>query len=414
VLSARLFSDRLPWDRPENALARRERERLNAGQPIIDLTESNPTRVGLPYPTEALRDALGAGATHGYEPAPFGLGSAREAVASTYRAGGSQIAAEQVVLTASSSESYALLFKLLCDPGDAILVPEPSYPLFDYLARLEGVRSIGYRLAYDGDWHVDFESLAAALARAGTNGAGAGRARALVVVNPNNPTGSFVAEADLARMAEVAAGAELAVISDEVFADYRFATRAPAAPCLAAAPTLTTRALTFSLGGLSKASGLPHLKLGWICVAGPGAAARDALARLELINDTYLSAGGPAQRALPRLLDLGAVVRAAIQERVSRNRAHLLAALGPACPCTCLNAGGGWTAILRVPDVSADGASDEQWALRLLSEDGVLVHPGYLFDMPAGAYLVVSLLPAPDAFDRGIAAIVARCRDSVP
>ena len=406
-----MFSARLAWDRPENALARRERERRAAGQPIIDLTESNPTRVGLPYPTEELRDALAAGATHGYDPAPLGLASAREAIARQYRTGGSAIDAEQIAITASSSESYAVLFKLLCDPGDAVLVPEPSYPLFDYLARLEGVRSIGYRLAYDGDWHIDFDSLAAAQARAHADG---GRARALVVVNPNNPTGSFVAAPDLPRLAELAAAADLAVISDEVFADYRFGTRAPAAPCLAAAPAVATRALTFSLGGLSKASGLPHLKLGWIAVAGPPATTRGALARLELINDTYLSAAGPVQRALPRLLDLGAGIRDAIQDRVARNRTSLLAALGPGCPCTCLQTQGGWTAILRVPDLAGDGGSDERWALRLLAEDGVLLHPGYLFDMPSGAYLMVSLLPPPDTFDRGVAAIVARCRDSVP
>ncbi len=412
-----MFSARLPWDHSENALARCERERRAAGQPILDLTESNPTRVGLRYPTEALRDALGAGAMHSYDPAPFGLASAREAVARGYRAVAGSIDAGQIMVTASSSESYALLFKLLCDPGDAVLVPEPSYPLFDYLARLEGVRSIGYRLAYDGDWHIDFDSLAAAQARAGT--ASGGRARALVVVNPNNPTGSFVGASDLARLAEVAPAGDLAVISDEVFADYRFAeerfaARAPAAPCLAGAPAITTRALTFSLGGLSKASGLPHLKLGWIAVGGPPRLTRDALARLELINDTYLSVAGPVQRALPRLLELGAGIRTAIQHRVARNRSRLLAALGPGCPCTCLNAEGGWTAILRVPDLAGDGASDERWALRLLAEDGVLVHPGYLFDMPAGAYLVVSLLPEPDTFERGIAAIVARCRDSVP
>ena len=403
-----MFSARLDWDRSENALAQRERERRAAGEPIIDLTESNPTRVSLPYPTEALREALGAGAMHGYDPAPFGLASAREAVARGYRAVAGSIDAGQIVVTASSSESYALLFKLLCDPGDAVLVPEPSYPLFDYLAHLEGVRPIGYRLIYDGDWHIDFDSLAAARASGG-------RVRAVVVVNPNNPTGSYVADSDLARLAEVAAAADLAVISDEVFADYRFADAlAPSAPCLAAAPTITTRALTFSLGGLSKASGLPHLKLGWIAVAGPRQLTHDALSRLELINDTYLSAAGPVQRALPRLLDLGAGVRAAIQDRVSRNRSRLLAVLRPGSPCTCLNTQGGWTAILRVPDLSGDGGSDERWALRLLVEDGVLVHPGYLFDMPSGAYLVVSLLPEPDAFDRGIAAIVARCRDSVP
>ena len=407
-----MFSARLPWHVPENALAARAQERRGRGD-LLDLTESNPTRVGLPYPVDALHAAIARVDPTRYEPAPLGLPGARAAIAADYAARGAAVDPARIAVTASSSESCSLLFKLLCDPGDAVLVPEPSYPLFDYLARLEGVRSIGYRLAYDGEWHIDFDSLAAAQARAGS--ASGGRARALVVVNPNNPTGSFVGASDLARLAEVAASAELAVISDEVFADYRFAsTRGPAAPCFAAAPAIATRTLTFSLGGLSKATGLPHFKLGWIAVAGPPPLARDALSRIELINDTYLSAAGPVQRALPRLLDLGAGVRTAIQQRVARNRSRLLAALGPGCPCSCLNAEGGWTAIVRAPDLGGDGASDEQWALRLLVEDGVLVHPGYLFDMPSGAYLVLSLLPEPHTFDRGIAAIVARCRDSVP
>ncbi len=425
-----MFSARLPWDRPENALARGERERRAAGQPIIDLTESNPTRVGLPYPTEALREALGAGATHGYEPAPFGLPSAREAIARQYCTGGSPIDAGQIAITASSSDSYALLFKLLCDPGDAVLVPEPSYPLFDYLARLEGVRSIAYRLSYDGDWHIDFvqPGRSAGARRREQRGRRWAPARA-GGGQPEQPDRLVRRRAsDLARLAEVAAGGDLAVISDEVFADYRFADssfadsssgfagRAPAAPCLAAAPAITTRALTFSLGGLSKASGLPHLKLGWIAVAGPPPAKRAALARLELISDTYLSA------ARSRAARVAAAAGPRAPACATRSRAASRA-IEPACwrrsargcPCTCLNAQGGWTAILRVPDLSGDGASDEAWALRLLADDGVLVHPGYLFDMPpSGAYLVVSLLPAPDTFDRGIAAIVARCRDSVP
>jgi aspartate/methionine/tyrosine aminotransferase len=418
-----VFSTRLPWDRAENALARQERARRDAGQPIVDLTASNPTRVGLAYPEQALRAALGGVAARGYEPAPLGLRPAREAVARDYASAGQVVDADQIVLTASSSESYALLFKLLCDPGDLILVPEPSYPLFDYLARLEGVGTVGYRLAYDGEWHVDFDSVAAAQARARAEGQ---TVRALVVVNPNNPTGSFVSASDLDRLGELCAGAELALISDEVFAHYRFTARAattrtttvtswPTPSCLAVAPAMAERALTFSLGGLSKACGLPQLKLGWIVVGGPAAATRAALARLELITDTYLSVGGPVQRALPDLLDLGAGIRSAIQQRVNGNRARLLGAVRPGSPCSCLNADGGWTAILRVPALTTtDGASDEAWALRLLAEDGVLVHPGYLFDMPAGAYLVVSLLPEPETFTRGTAAIFTRCCDSVP
>ena len=420
-----MFSARLPWDRSENALAGRERARRDAGLPIIDLTESNPTRVGLHYPVEALREALGAAATHSYEPAPLGLLAAREAIARAHVVSGFPIEADRVVLTASSSESYSLLFKLLCNPGDAILVPEPSYPLFEYLARLDGVRSVGYRLVYDGAWHIDFDSLRSALHHAAATG---GVVRALVVVNPNNPTGSFVTPEDVAGLGEICAAQDLAMISDEVFAAYSFEspraqTPMPAAPRpLAATPEIAERALTFSLGGLSKASGLPQLKLGWIVAGGPAAAVRAALARLELITDTYLSVGGPVQRALPRLLELGAGIRSGIQHRVRTNRAALGAALGPGSPFTLLNAQGGWTAILRVPDLASEGSSegpgqdscDERWAMHLLTRDGVLVHPGYLFDMPQGAYLIASLLPPPETFLRGIAAVVARCGDSVP
>jgi alanine-synthesizing transaminase len=419
-----VFSDRLRWDRPENALAVVERGRREAGLPVVDLTESNPTRVGLPYPVEALRQALGAGAADRYEPAPSGLPSARDAVVADYRANGHAIERDQVVLTASSSESYSLLFKLLCNPDDAVLVPEPSYPLFEYLARLDGVRPVGYRLIYDGQWHIDFDSLAAAYARAARTGAAV---RALVVVNPNNPTGSFISESDLAQLGALCGSWGIAVISDEVFAPYRFVDRADAGgavACLATAPAIASRALTFSLGGLSKACGLPHLKLGWIVVAGPADFTRTALAHLELIADTYLSVGGPVQRALPRLLQLGVDIRRVIQQRVRENRAALIAALSPTCPCTLLDAQGGWTAILRVPDLGGggpgdgngggDGSGDESWATRLLREDGILIHPGYLFDMPAGAYLIASLLPDRTDFSRAIERVLARCADSVP
>jgi alanine-synthesizing transaminase len=434
-----VFSTRLPWERPENALAQVERDRRASGLPLIDLTESNPTRVGLVYPEAALRDALGAVAAERYDPAPLGLRAAREAIAADYNATGLAVDAERVVLTASSSESYALLFKLLCDPGDAILVPEPSYPLFEYLAALEGVRAIGYRLIYDGDWHIDFDSLAAACARANTNPSSAGRARALVVVNPNNPTGSFVSDGDLARVAEVCAAADLAVISDEVFSPYRFAAGADAdaergatPACLAEAPMLGERTLIFSLGGLSKACGLPQLKLGWMIAGGPAPAVRAALTRLDLIADTYLSVAGPVQRALPRLLVIGEAIRARILDRVRHNRGALRAAIAPGSPCTLLDAQGGWSAIIRVPDVpdkmagaaddvvdafragGAERPNDERWAMALLRRDGVLIHPGYLFDMPPGAYLVASLLPSPEFFLSGARAVVARCADSVP
>ncbi len=428
-----MFSSRLPWPRPENALARAERARRADGLPLADLTESNPTRVELSYPEAELRDALAAVADAPYEPAPLGLRAARQAVAGEHHAAGADIeaVADRVMLTASSSESYALLLKLLCDPGDAILVPEPSYPLFEYLAALDGVRPIGYRLVHvgGGDWHVDFDSLAAARARAMTPGRGA--PRAIVVVNPNNPTGSFASDGEVARLADFARSHDLAVISDEVFAPYRFepgappdlAARAranPAGACLAHAPALADTVLTFSLGGLSKACGLPQLKLGWILAGGPTLLVQGARARLELIADTYLSVSGPVQRALPRLLELGARIRGAIQQRVRQNRAALRAALPADSPCSLLPAAGGWSAILRVPDVAptrseiAPESSDARWAGELVTQDGVLVHPGYLFDMPPGAYLVLSLLPPPALFATAAAAVITRCSQSVP
>jgi aspartate/methionine/tyrosine aminotransferase len=246
---------------------------------------------------------------------------------------------------------------------------------------------------------------------------------ALVIVNPNNPTGSFATEAEIARLGELAAAADLAVISDEVFAPYRFAGAGTGAgagsaspACLATAPALCDRTLVFSLGGLSKACGLPQLKLGWIAVGGPAPAVSAALARLELVADTYLSVAGPVQHALPRLLPLGAQIRDRILERVRSNRAALRAAIPPDSPCSLLDAAGGWNAILRVPDLPAgDGRpGDERWALTLLAEDGLLVHPGHLFDMPPGAFLVASLLPPPEVFVPAAAALVTRCSRSVP
>jgi alanine-synthesizing transaminase len=412
-----VFSHRLAWDRPENALAALERRKRAAGAPLIDLTQSNPTRVGLAYPENALREALSAPGTHQYDPEPRGLGTAREAVARDYQRQGTPIDAARIVLTASSSESYGFLFKLLCDPGDFVLVPEPSYPLFEYLAQLDGVRPVGYRLRYDGQWHIDFATLAEAADRVGA--AGAGTLRAVVVVNPNNPTGSFVDAADLTRLAAFCADKRAALIADEVFAGYRFAASdsashrpgsGPEAACLASAPEVTSGSLVFSLGGLSKACGLPQLKLGWIAAGGPAAPLASALARLELIADTYLSVGTPVQLALPRLLKLGVEIREAIQRRVRENRARLLEALPAVSPCTLLAAQGGWASIVRVPAI----ATDETWATTLLDQDDVLVHPGYLYDMPPGAYLVLSLLPEPALFAAGIARLVARCGQTVP
>jgi len=401
-----VFSRRLDWGLGENALAALEAEKRAAGADILDLTESNPTRVGLTYPTAAILKAIAQPGVMHYQPDPRGLPEARAAVAADYARRGADVHADDIVITASSSESYGLLFKVLCDPGDAVLVPEPSYPLFEHLARLEGVQPVGYRLAHerasDGDWPLDFDSIERAAAT--------GRVRAIVVVHPNNPTGSFIGRGELARLVALCAERSLALISDEVFADYGaeadISHGAATSERVGTIAGAASSALTFSLGGLSKSCGLPQLKLGWIAAAGPGALVQAGLARLTFAADAMLSVATAVQRGLPELLAAGAGIRRSIQERVAANRAALIRALPASSPCTLLRSEGGWSAILRVPAV----CSDEAWALELLRADDVLCHPGYFFDMPGpGAYLVLSLLPEPARFHRAVARVVGRC-----
>jgi alanine-synthesizing transaminase len=391
-------STRLPWDQPDNALAAIARG-IRGSRQILDLTESNPTQVGLPYPARALAATLGRVGVTDYAPAPLGLPSARAAVAADYGRAGVVVDPERIVLTASSSESYGFLLKLACDPGDAVLIPEPSYPLCEYLARLEGVVPFGYRLAFDGVWHVDFASVEEALATARLEGH---RPRAIVVINPNNPTGSFVKREELGRLATLCGEAALTVISDEVFGPYAVGPDPDRVATLAVEPLLATAAPAFSLGGLSKSCGLPQLKLGWIVVGGRDVAR--SLTALELIADTYLSVATPVQAALGDLLALGDEVRAAIATRVARNRATLAAAVPPTSACTLLPSEGGWSAVLRVPALR----TDEAWAATLLTEDGVLTQPGYFFDLRGGTFLVLGLIPRPEVFETAVERLVAR------
>jgi len=385
-----MFSARTLWDLTANRLASLAAARRSAGGAFFDLTQSNPTQVGLPYPDDLLTPLSDASVLR-YEPSPFGLRAAREAVSADYRRRGMEVPPDHVALTASSSEAYGFLFKLLCDPGDTVLVPRPSYPLFEYLAGLESVAVEPYPLRYDGEWHVDL----AALARAAAAGA-----RAVVVVNPNNPTGSYVKREEAARIREIAADAGAAIISDEVFADYPLRADGRRVDCLAGPGP----ALVFCLGGLSKSCGLPQLKVGWIAVSGPGPVRDEALARLEVVADTYLSVGTPAQRALPRLLARLPELQQPIAARVAGNLDRLRRRTAAPCPVTLLEPEGGWYATLQVPAT----ATEEEHVTRLLEEDGVLVHPGYFFDFPREAYLVVSLLPPPDDFTAAIDRLLAR------
>jgi len=381
-----VFSRRLPSHAQPNALSQAVVALGAEGAPIADLTESNPTRVAIPYP-DGLLVPLAATEALRYEPHPFGLPSARDAVADDQRRRGARVDPAHVVLTASSSETYGWLFKLLCNPGDAVLIPQPSYPLFEHLTALDGVRAHPYALEYHGRWAIDVDAIAAAPEDV----------RAVLVVSPNNPTGSFIDAPELQRLADLCRKRDWALVADEVFADY---------PLDAAHPLTDVAAcgdvLSFTLGGLSKSVGLPQLKLGWCIVGGPARERLAALAALELIADSYLSVGTPVQVALPQLLRAGASIRAAIQERIRRNLTTLRVTAGRYPACELLRTEGGWSAVLRVPATR----SEEQLVLDLLRAERVLVHPGYFFDFSSEAYLVVSLLPAPDLFEDAVARLL--------
>ena len=369
------YSRRLPEPK-ENAIARALRERRD---PYLDLTESNPTRVGL-SPSMAL-EALADPRALRYDPDPKGLAAARQAVSAYYaESRGAAVDPEHIVLTASTSEAYAMLFKLLCDPGDCVLVPEPSYPLFAMLTGLEGVRAVPYPLHFDGEWHLDASAVRFP-----------GRCRAVLLVSPGNPTGAFVKEAELAALTSGCAGAGCALISDEVFADFAWAADPRRVPTLAARGEV----LSFALSGISKVCGLPQLKLGWCVVSGPGDEVARALSRLEIVADTYLSVATPVQLAAGRLLEARHSFQRRVLERVQMNRR----ALGRVRPADArwdvLPAEGGWSAVLSVPRTR----SEEDLVLALLAA-GVLVHPGYFFDFSTGAHLVVSLVAPEGDFAR--------------
>lgn len=369
----------------ENRLARLAAGRRRDGT-LLDLTVSNPTCCGFDYPVELL-DALRDPRSLTYRPDPFGLPEAREAVAAYYRERGVEAGPDDLVLTASTSEAYSHLFRLLCDPGDRVHTPRPSYPLFDLLASVNDVRLDPYPLFYDHGWHLDLAALEASLDA---------RSRAILIVHPNNPTGSYLRPSDWEALQTLAARHELALIVDEVFFDY----------ALAAAPERVTdprssRALTFTLNGLSKIAALPQMKLGWMLVSGPAQLVEDARARLEIINDTFLSVDTPVQWAAAAFLDHRGQVQPQIRRRAAANLACLDAAVAsPAAKGLLqrLEVEGGWTAIVRLPRLHTDAG----WAEALLQQTGVLVHPGHFYDFVEEGHLVVSLIVPEDAFSAGI------------
>jgi len=384
-----VFSARTRWDLTVNRLARLLEEKRGWGETVLDLTESNPTRVALPAPDDLLAP-LAQPAALRYEPSPFGLPAARAAVAAEFARRGPALDPSRILLTASTSEAYAFLFKLLCDPGDEVLVPCPGYPLFDFLASLESVRVRSYPSAWDGEWQVDLSALESAMSP---------RTRAVVVVNPNNPTGAFLKRGELEAIEALCAERGTALVSDEVFADYAFRPDPRRAPSAAH----DGAALAFTLGGLSKCCALPQLKLAWIAVTGPEPERREALARLEIVADTYLSVSTPVQVAAPALLARQEELQGPLRARLAGNLAALRACLGHASPATLVEPEGGWYAVLRVPAT----VSEEERVTRLLEERNVLVHPGYFFDFPREAFLILSLLPSPDSFAGGLEHVLA-------
>jgi len=375
-----MFSNRLPPNPVANALSRRVAALHREAVPFVDLTESNPTRARFEYPADILR-ALADGRALRYEPQPFGLAMAREAVAADYARRGSHVDAAQVVLTASTSEAYSWLFKVLCNPGDEVLVPRPSYPLFEHLTRLEAVSALPYDVEYHGRWEIDVVGIAHAVSA---------RTRAVLVVSPNNPTGSYIKRRELEGLSAVCSQHNLALVADEVFVDYELDAPGDRVTDVA----LHTGALAFSLGGLSKSVGLPQLKLGWIVVGGVPESREAALAALELVADSYLSVATPVQVAAADLLERGAAIRAGICRRL-RTNLDALRTLATSFPgTTVLACEGGWYAVIRVPATSPE----EDLVLGLLDRERILVHPGYFFDFPREAYLVTSLLPPPEVF----------------
>jgi alanine-synthesizing transaminase len=383
------FARRTSWDLTTNRYTEALEAHRRAGRAVLDLTASNPTTIGLHYREDELLQALAHGEALTYEPQAKGLLPAREAVSAYYVAHGSHVSRGDLILTTSTSEAYSFLFRLLCDPGDTVLVPTPSYPLFDFLADLHDVKLEPYELVYDHGWQMDFHSAQTVIERARSAGS---RCRAVLVVHPNNPTGSFVKPSEAEELSRICATNQMAIVADEVFLDY----------ALAKNPPLTfssnNSVLTFTLSGLSKISGLPQMKIAWIAANGPQPLLSDAMNRLEVIADTYLSMNAPVQWAVPVMLEERHSIQSQLLRRIVANLALLDLQLASQELCRRLQVEGGWYAVLRVPAAS----SDEELAIALLRGTGVLVQPGHFYDFAAEGYLVISLITPGDEFAEGI------------
>jgi len=383
-----MFAKRTNWNLTPNRLSEALAAHRAAGKPLLDLTVSNPTESGFEYDGAAILDALRNPAALSYEPNPKGLESARRAVAGYYADRGENVSAEDIFLTTSTSEAYSYVFRTLCDPGDELLIPSPSYPLFDFLADIQDVNLVRYPLLYDHGWQIDFHALEKAITP---------RTRGIIVVNPNNPTGHFVKRAEIMKLNSICSAREMAIIADEVFLDFALEGERPAS--FAA----NRGAPTFTVSGLSKICGLPQMKAAWLIASGPQEWKRETLARLEVIADTYLSVNAPVQLAIPKFLELRHAFQKQVIERVRRNLGELDRQLATQRSVSRLKVEGGWCAVLRVPATR----SGEDLAIDLLSTHGVSVHPGHFYDFPSDGYVVLSLLTPNEIFGEGTKRLLA-------
>lgn len=383
-----MFAKRTNWDLAPNRLSEVLARHRAEGKPMIDLTASNPTGCGFAYDGEAILQALCRPTALAYEPNPKGLEVARRAIAGYYAARGDVIEAADIILTAGTSEAYSFAFRTLCNPGDEILAPAPSYPLFAFLADIQDVKIERYALLYDHGWQIDWHRFERAITS---------RTRAAIVVNPNNPTGNFAKPEELKKLNEICSTRQLALIADEVFWDFALDAQRPASFAANAG------ALTFTMSGLSKISGLPQMKLAWLIISGPEKLKQQALARLEVIADTYLSPSTPIQLATPVFLEQRHTFQRQLLSRVQTNLAELDRQLAAQKSCRRLKVESGWYVVLRLPATR----SDEDLAIELLSRKGVYVHPGHFYDFPQDGYLVLSLITSESEFVKGIARLLA-------
>jgi alanine-synthesizing transaminase len=377
-----MFASRTNWNLKPNRLAEALERHKSSGRRLLDLSASNPTECGFKYDAPAIMRSLCAPASLQYHPDPKGLKSARQAVRDYYAEHGEGISVNDLILTASTSEAYSFIFRLLCNPGDELLIPTPGYPLFDFLADVNDVRLVRYPLFYDHGWHIDIHALEQAITP---------RTRGIIVVHPNNPTGHFTRQEEVAELNQICSASQMAVIADEVFLDFS----------LGAAQrsfVANTGALTFTMSGISKISGLPQMKFAWLAASGPETAKREALARLEMIADTYLSLNAPIQLAAPVLLQQRAAFQRQLMARVRANLAEFDAQLTKEKRLDRLNVEGGWYAVLRLPATRPD----EELAIELLEKHDVYVHPGHFYDFPSDGYLVVSLITPEQHFAEGV------------